>query len=181
MTVFTIKTLVMKKLVILILAVLATTTATFALSLREAFDALSNLPNIGIKAPDYNLPVIGNIIESGEIAAAYNLDAEQIKVSGNGAFAILNQVPLSYMINGGCNNEVAALVYATPDNKGTNDILIAVMSGYKGSVVFLYGTISNAEKEAIQSAPLRMQGNYISIETVMPDGSDFNISIGKGR
>ncbi len=171
----------MKKLVILMLAVLASSTAAFALNLKDAFDALSNLPNVGIKAPDYNLPVIGDIINGCEIAAAYNLDAEQIKVSGNGAFAILNQVPLSYMINGGCNNEVAAMVYSVPNDKGTNDVLIAVMSGYKGSVVFLYGTISDAVKEAIRNAPLQMRGNYISIETVMPDGNDFNIIIGKGR
>ena len=172
----------MKKILLSLISIFAMAAGSSAMSLKEAFTALSNLPDVSVRAPDYNLPVINDFIQNGQIAAAYNLDRQHIYDTGNAAYTILNQIPLSYMINGGNNHYVMAFVYATPNETGSNDILIAVMSGFKGSVVFIYGTTDNICKEAIQNAPLQMQGNYLSIVAdSIPDIGDFNILINKAR
>lgn len=152
-----------------------------AMSLKEAFGALSNLPEISVREPDYNLPVINDFVQNGRIAAAYNLDRAQIKRSGDAALAILNQVPLHYMINGGSNGLVGAFVYASPDGEGSNDVLVAAMSGYRGSLVFMYGKADDKCLEAIQQAPLHIEGTYLSLEASVPDVGDFNIIMSKAR
>ena len=157
----------------------AATTST--ITLKEAFDELSKVQNVAITAPDYNLPVIADVISDAKIAAAYNLDAAGIKASGDPAFKVLDKLPLSKIINGGTNGEVAAFVYAEPNESGSNDALIAVMSGYRGSVVFMYGTMDDAAKEAIQNAPLSIEGINLNIDTTLPDGNEFHITINKGR
>ena len=53
---------------------------------------------------------VGNL----EIAVADNLDAARIKATGDAVYAVLDKVPLEYMINGANNNLVAAFLYATP-------------------------------------------------------------------
>lgn len=171
----------MKKFILALCAVLAVSAGAFAMNLKEAFDALSNIPNINVRVPDYNLPVAMDVIQNGRVAAAYNLDRGQIAESGNAAYALLNQVPLVYMINGGNNHQVAAFVYAEPDGKGMNDVLIAVMSGYRGSVIFVYGTIDDATKDAIMNAPLEIDGSYLKMATSLADGNEFNIIVSKAR
>lgn len=171
----------MKKIILSLLAMFAITAGASAMNLKDAFTALSNLPNINVTAPDYNLPVVAEVIHNGQIAAGYNMPQQQILESATAAYAILNQVPMSYMINGGNNKEVAAFIYATPNDSESNDILIAAMNGSKGSIVFLYGTIDDASLNAIQNASLTMQGNYLSIEAQMPDNTDFNITLSKSR
>lgn len=151
------------------------------ISLKEAFSELSKVQNVAITAPDYNLPVIADVISDGQIAAAYNLDATKIKASADEAFAILNKLPLTKVINGGSNGQVAAFVYAEPNGSGSNDALIAVMSGYRGSVVFMYGTMDDTAKEAIQNAPLSIEGINLNLDTTLPDGNEFHITINKGR
>lgn len=164
------------------MAMATITLGASAMNLKEAFNALSNIPAVSITSPDYNLPVISEVVLNGQIAAAYNLDATQIQQTGNAALTILNQVPLVYMINGGANNNVAAFVYTTPNDEGTNDILIVTMSGYKGSVVAMYGQVDDNVKNAIQSAPLNMQGDFLSIDTGdIPDAGYFNITLSKAR
>lgn len=172
----------MKKIIVSLIAVLAFVASASAMGLKEAFNALSNLPNVSVTKPDYNLPVINDAIHNATIAAGYNLDQRQIFESGTAAYTILNQVPLAYMINGANNNEVTAFIYTTPNNEGNYDILIAAMSGYKGSVVFIYGTVDEVSKNAIQNATLEMQGSYLSIKAdPIPNIGDFNIILNKGR
>lgn len=160
----------------------ATETCTSTISLKEAFSSLSNIQNISVTAPDYNLPVVSDFVENGTIAAGYNMNASQVYESATEAFAILNKVPLTYMINGGNNNNVAAFVYTEPNDNGSNDILIAAMSGSKGSVVFMYGTVNDICKSAIQNAKLEIQGDFLSLEAdSLPDVGDFNIILSKAR
>lgn len=161
---------------------LAAATGARAITLKEAFTALSNIPNITVTTPDYNLPVIGDIVRDGQIAAGYNLDRQQIFASGNAALAILNQVPLAYMINGANNNEVAAFVYSNPAGEGSNEVLIAAMSGYSGTVAFLYGQMDDATRDAIGNAPLEMQGTYLNLEaTGLSSDAEFRIHFSKAR
>ena len=188
----------MKKIFFSLLAVLAITATscqqtasnsvatekcdTSAISLKDAFDELSKLPNITVTTPDYNLPVISDFVENGTIAAGYNLNASQIYESATKAFTVLNKVPLTSMINGGNNNNVAAFVYTEPNDKGSNDILIVAMSGPKGSLAFMYGTVNDTCKSAIQNAKLEIQGDFLSLEAEsIPDVGDFNIILSKAR
>ena len=171
----------MKKLAILLIAVLASVAGASAMSLKDAFGALSKVENIQTVQPDYNLPVIPDVINDYRIAAAYNLDAENILKTGNAALDILNQLPLTEMINGANNNQVAAFVFTEPNDAGTNDILVVAMSGYRGSVVCIYGTVDNDTRYAIQQALLQMEGSYLSLNATMADGNEFNIILSKAR
>ena len=171
----------MKKFAILLFAVIASVAGAAAMNLKDAFDALSNIPNVQTVTPDYNLPVTLDGIKDYQLSAAYNLKAEGIFQTGNAALTILNQVPMAYMINGGGNHLVCAYVYTTPNADGSNDILVAVMSGFRGSAVFVYGKVDSATAEAIQMAPFQMEGTFISLNAPLPDNSEFNIYLTKGR
>ena len=171
----------MKKIIFSLVAIIAATFSVSAINLKDAFTALSNIQNVNVVTPDYNFPITADVVKEGQISAAYNLNRQQILESGNAALTILNQVPLAYMINGGNNNNVGAFIYTTPAGENSNEILIAVMSGFRGSLVFMYGTIDDASRDALQNAPLQMEGNFLSIEASMPDGSEFNIIQSKAR
>lgn len=171
----------MKKFILALCAVFAVSAGALAMNLKEAFEALSDIPNINVKTADYNLPVAMDEIRNGRVSAAYNLNEAQIAESGAAAYTLLNRVPLARMINGANNNKVAAFVYAESDGKGANDVLIAVMSGYRGSVVFIYGTIDDATRDAIQNADLEMEGDFLKMEAKLANDSEFNIEINKAR
>ena len=173
--------IIMKKILLSLIALIGLSAGASAMSLKEAFSALSNLQNITVKTPDYNLPVVADVVKDGQIAAGYNMNQQQVYETATAAYTVLNQVPLTYMINGGNNNQVAAFVYASPKGDGMNDVLIVVMSGYKGSVVSMFGTIDDAAKEAIQNAQFEMQGINLNMNATMADGSEFNITLSKAR
>ncbi len=151
------------------------------MNLKEAYDALSNIQNINVRQPDYNMPINIEGLSDVQVAGAYNLTPDQTLESGNAAYTILNQVPLTYMINGGNNNQVAAFVYAQPNAEGSNDILMVVMSGYRGMVMTLYCKADDAIKTQLQQAPLEMSANYLNITTNLSNDSEFSINVGKGR
>ena len=170
-----------------------------AMNLKEAFNALSNIPNINVRQPDYNLPgdFLGPL-KNVQVAGAYNLNQQQIGQTGNVAFTLLNQVPLTYMINGGNNGFVGAFIYAEPstptlqtanlstpqdiayDTTTTYDILIVVFNGSRGTVTSIYGTTDAATVNAINQAPVTIEGNTLTLESQLPDG-DFNIILNKAR
>lgn len=171
----------MKKIIVAIISLIAMSINASAINLKEAYEALSNVPNINMRQADANLPVVDELIMDGQIAAAYNLDATKIFETGTSVYTILNQIPMSYIINGGTNNQVAAFVYATPNATGTNDILVVVMSGFRGSAVSIFGTATNETVEAIKTAPFEMEGSYLNLSAKVPDAGEFNITLNKGR
>lgn len=160
---------------------IATITSASAMNLKEAFNAISNVQNVTVVAPDYNLPVTADPIQNMQLAAGYNMNKEQIFESATAVFTLLNQVPMANIINGGTNNQVAAYVYATPNAFGSNDVLIVAMSGFKGSVVAIYGTMDDASVAAIKAAPLKIEGSFLSLEAKMADDTEFNIILNKAR
>lgn len=171
----------MKKFLLSLLALIGISAGASAMNLKEAFTALSNLQNINVRTADYNLPIVTDMGQDVQIAGAYNLNKDQVFETATAAYAILNQVPLANMINGGNNAQVAAFIYSTPNGDGTNDLLIVVMSGYKGMVVSMYGTVSDAAKEAIQNAPLEIQGINLNMNATTADGAEFNITLSRAR
>lgn len=153
-----------------------------AINLKDAFSALSNLPNVSVQEnldlkdlTNNRCPVKLDSLKVVQVAIAYDLDAEKIMTTANGAYTILNQIPFQYMINGANNNNVCALLYSTPceDQPGMNHLLMAVMSGEWGSVVFVDAIIKNNERDAIQAASIEMKGNYLN----MAIPKYFNIAI----
>ena len=172
----------MKSILLIIAITLASVASASAINLQEAFSALSNLPNVTVKEnldlkdlTNNKCPIKLDSMKIAQVAIGYDLDAEKIAVTGNGAFAILNQIPFQYMINGANNNNVCAFLYSTPyeGHPGLNHLLIAVMSGEWGSVVFADAIIADKERDAIQAASIEMKGN--SLNMVVPDY--FNITI----
>ncbi|MDE6341823.1 MAG: hypothetical protein K2K93_05855 [Muribaculaceae bacterium] len=179
----------MKKTLLALIALVGMTFGASAMSLKDAYKALSNIPNVSVTAPDYNLPMdisampdYGFTLADGNLATAYNLNAAQIKETGDAAFTILNQVPMLRMINGGCNNFVAGLVYAEPTGENSNDVLIVAMSGNRGSVVFMYvQNVPDAVWTALQMAPVEMKGDYFSLRAKLQGADEFNIILNKAR
>ena len=154
----------MKKLILILFALTCAVWGTYAMDLREAYNALSNLPKITTEFKD-TLTV--NVVENSSImkvAGAHNLNSEDIKQVGNATFAILNQIPLSYMINGGNNGLVAAFVYCTPNENSSNDMLIVTMSGEQGDLTYLYVTdVNETSKLSIQQSKLTLKDSSLSI------------------
>lgn len=172
----------MKKLILILVMAVACIASASAISLKEAFTALSNLPNVSVKenldlkeATNNKCPVKLDSLKVVQVATAYDLDAKQIFTTGNGAYTILNQIPLQYMINGANNNDVCAFLYSSPYEgmPGINHLLVVVMSGQWGSVVVVDAIVEDKERDAIQAASIEMKGNYLNM--VIP--KYFNITI----
>lgn len=172
----------MKRILLIIAITLVSVVGASAINLQEAFSALSNLPNVTVKEnldlkdlTNNKCPIKLDSLKIAQVAIGYDLDAEKIAVTGNGAFAILNQIPFQYMINGANNNNVCAFLYSTPyeGHPGLNHLLIAVMSGEWGSVVFADAIIADKERDAIQAASIEMKGSSLNMS--VPDY--FNITI----
>lgn len=166
----------MKKIILLLTLAFSISFGASAMNLKEAFNALANVPNISAKT-DYNTPILGLIV-NGQQATARDLNASQILESGNAVYTILNQVPLMRMINGGNNNSVAAFVYATPESEdGLYEVLIVLMSGRNGDISIIYGGIDETAKVALQNAPLTMEDSRIGIHATLPNGDYYNIQV----
>ena len=172
----------MKRLILILVMAVACIASASAISLKEAFTALSNLPNVSVtenldlkEATNDKCPVKLDSLNAVQVATAYGLDAKQIFTTGNGAYTILNQIPFQYMINGANNNDVCAFLYSSPYEgmPGINHLLMVVMSGQWGSVVFIDAIVEDKERDAIQAASIEMKGNYLNM--VIP--KYFNITI----
>lgn len=172
----------MKKILFILIIALTCVASASAINLKEAFSALSNLPNVSVEEnldlkdlTNNRCPVKLDSLKVVQVAIAYDLDAEKIMTTANGAYTILNQIPFQYMINGANNNNVCAFLYSTPceGQPGMNHLLMAVMSGEWGSVVFVDAIIEDKERNAIQAASIEMKGNYLNM--VIP--KYFNIII----
>lgn len=172
----------MKKILFILIMAFTCVASTSAINLKEAFSALSNLPNVSVEEnldlkdlTNNRCPVKLDSLKVVQVAIAYGLDAKQIFTTGNGAYTILNQIPLQYMINGANNNDVCAFLYSSPYEgmPGINHLLMVVMSGQWGSVVFIDAIVEDKERDAIQAASIEMKGNYLNM--VIP--KYFNITI----
>lgn len=156
----------MKRIIMAVMAIAISVSAS-AMSLKDAFTALSNIPHVSVsvdcKPAVYSIDMKTDSVGPFKVAKGYRLNMQQILETGNAAFAILNQVPLRYMINGACNGEVAAFLYATPNADGSYDLLVAAMSGFSGDVSFLFMTINEGTLEAFQEAKVSMRGDRLSI------------------
>ena len=157
----------MKKTILLLFCMSLSVIGASAMNLREAYNALSNLQNVS-KVVDNTISVSINTTDkyngTMQVSHAVGLNSTEIVKTGNATYAILNQVPLSYMINGGNNGYVAAFVYSTPNEDGTNDVLVVSMSGGQGDLTYLYVTdVEDNDKTALINARLTMQGSSLSI------------------
>lgn len=75
------------------------------------------------------------------------------------------------MINGGNNGLVAAFVYCTPNETGSNDMLVVTMSGEQGDLTYLYMTdVNDTSKLCIQEGKLTLDGSSLSIIPSNNDG-----------
>lgn len=174
------KSKIMKRLLITIALVIVMTTGMSAMTLQEAFNALSSVQNISMtKAPEtssinYNSP--SDSVSNVKIAAASDLGASSILQTGNAVYTILNQVPLEFMINGANNNLACAFIYATPCADDRYDCLMVLMSGYAGDVAIVYMTCDKSTKEKLQNANVSIHGPSLTVTN--PGESYIDITIG---
>lgn len=159
----------------MLLALACSVLSIYAMNLKEAYTALSKLPKITTELNDTVTASINNkVVENNgvmEVAGARDLSRDDIQLVGNATLEILNQVPLSYMINGGNNGLVGAFVYCTPNENGSNDMLIVTMSGEQGDLTYLYMTdVNDTSKLCIQEGKLTLDGSSLSIIPSNNDG-----------
>ncbi len=179
----------MKKTLLTLIALVSVALGTSAMSLKDAYKALSNIPNVSVTNPDYNLPmdlpfekINGFTVKEGNLAAAYNLHAPQIVQTAEAALTILNQVPMVYLVNGGYNSYVGAFAYWEQTGENSNDVLVAAFNQYAGLVVFMYvQNVPDATCEALQMAPVEMEGRYFSLKAKLSGNDEFNIILNKAR
>lgn len=164
----------MKKFILLLFGVSLSIIGASALNLRDVYYALSNLPNVSPVVNDTVLVMINNTEKyygTVQESRAVGLDNTEVFNTGNATYAILDQIPLSYMINGGNNGYVAAFVYSTPNEDGTNDVLVVSMSGPQGNLSYRYVTnVDDENKTALINAKLIMQRDSLSL---IPESACF--------
>lgn len=165
----------MKKHILLFVALVCSVSGAYAMTLKEAFNALSNLPGITTEFNDTITVSLNETVAENvgimKVVGAHSLDGDDIKTVGNATFSILNQVPLSYMINGGNNGLVAAFVYCTPNENGLNDMLIVTMSGEQGDLTYLYVTdVDETSGICIQEGKQTLKDRSLSIIPVNNNG-----------
>lgn len=170
----------MKKYVIALAILAVASVCGRALTLKEAFAALSEVPNISVveSSPSGLVGLPADSVGNLKIAVANNLDAARIKATGDAVYAVLDKVPLVNMINGANNNLVAAFLYATPNAEGRYDFLVVSMDGFGGDVAVIFMTITESIKTMFQTAPLTMKGDMLTLMPVATDGGpSFNIML----
>lgn len=87
------------------------------------------------------------------VSRAVGLNREEIKATGDVTLAVLDQIPLTSMINGGCNGLVGAFVYSAINEAGTNDVLIVTMSGEQGDLTYLFVTDLDEYSNCVSKTP----------------------------
>lgn len=165
----------MKKYILALIAVACSVMSTCAMNLKETYHALSNLPRISTELNDTISVSVNNTVVAKDlimkVAGAHNLNREDIKSVGDATLAVLNQVPLSYMINGGCNGYVGAFVYCTPNGSGSNDMLIVTMSGEQGDLTYMFATgVDENSRQCLQEGKLTLHGSSLSLIPSNPNG-----------
>jgi len=92
----------MKKYVIALAILAVASVCGRALTLKEAFATLSQVPNVSVvdQLASGSVGLSADSVGNLEIAVADNLDAARIKATGDAVYAVLDKVPLEYMING---------------------------------------------------------------------------------
>lgn len=157
----------MKKYVLILFALVCSIMSVRAIDLKEAYVALSHLPKVSTVLVDTVSVMIDKDAKYAgtmEVAKAVNLNREEIETTGDATLAVLNQVPLKSVINGGCNGLVGAFVYCAVNEGGTNDMLIVTMSGEQGDLTYLFVTdLDEYSKLCLQEAKLTMEGSSLSI------------------
>ncbi len=170
----------MKKFILLLFGLSLSVIGASAMNLREAYNALSNLPNVSQVAKDSTSITINNVERyDGRImvSQASGLDKTEIFNTGNATYDILNQIPLTSMINGGNNGYVAAFVYSAPNEVGLNDLLVVTMSGWHGDVTYVYLTnVEDADKTAVVNAKFVMEGSSLSLTPQSDNFLSFEIN-----
>lgn len=132
-------------------------------TLKDAFNQLSKVPG----ASEDSIPDIkfgSHEVKVEKSAVAMNLDKQQIEAVGNAMYSILDGVPMGYIVNGATNHLAAGFVYANHISSDKNEVLIVAASGRAGLYMAAYGTASDSTVEALQMAPLSMQGQQFTLQ-----------------
>ena len=136
-------------------------TAEFT-TLEDVFDQLSQIP--GVAEDTFpNMKFRGYEIKVEKSAVAKNLNRQQIEDTGNAMYAILDKVPMGYIVNGATNHLAAGFVYANRLSDDNNEVLMVACSGAAGMYAAYYGTANNSTVTALQMAPLSMQGQHFTL------------------
>lgn len=146
----------MKKYVLILITLMCSVMSARAIDLREAYNSFSRLPKVSNVLDDTVSVTIDKAAKyegSMLVSRAVGLNREEIKATGDATLAVLNQIPLTCMINGGCNGLVGAFVYCAVNEAGTNDVLIVTMSGEQGDLTYLFVTDLDEYSNCVSKTP----------------------------
>lgn len=155
----------MKKLLVLVAAVVAGAAAVFAGSLNDAFRAVSALPGMKVAENADSVDVAGpEFLDSLEVAYVNGLDGPQIRNVGNRLYDIIETLPMGEMVVGANNGLVAGFVYAEEIEGGGYEVLIVKATGEWGNVSAVYGLTDKATVDMMRQALVVMEGAKLRIE-----------------
>ncbi len=143
-------------------------------SLKDAYDQLSQIKGVSedsisnIKWGKYEVKIENN-------AGATNLDRQQIDSTGNAMLAILDRVPMKYIVNGATNQLAAGFVYANRLSADTNEVLIVAGSGEAGMFSASYGIANDSTVYALRISELSMQGQRFKLTLESSPGEQINL------
>ena len=162
----------MKKFWLLFMLAFGMTITANALTYEEAFDSIKAIPNMpGVEGTEVSgnndFQAIG--VTDGRLFVWNGERGGQTGVYGNALYKVMGELPASEMIQCKMTDNALFAIFAKPDSKGSNSIIILSDSAYAGFTGVLIGSISDESLNALRTAILvpRQEGGTALYLNVM--------------
>lgn len=161
----------MKKIISILIFVLAVATGVSAMTYEEAFDSIRTIPNMkGVEGTHISgsndFASIG--ITDGQLILWNNESATETEPYGNKIYAIMGQLPVSEMVQGRMFGNSIIAIFAKPISEEKYRIIIFSDSAEQGFTGALLGYISNKCLAVLRTAIIKPNeaggmGIYINV------------------
>ncbi len=162
----------MKRILFSFIMLVATASATMAITPREAFNRISQLSGMN-RSETSTVPIDpsrGYALKNEQKVTAFtgsnNLDLQIIDIA--------SQITPEYRLIGAYNPEISAQVYTCPDATGQYDYLLLVYGRDGALYTCQSATIDEGTRNLIAQGTVHLQGKVVKIK-ILPDANLVNI------
>ncbi len=160
----------MKKLFLSIVAIAATSFASFAdTTLSEAYNALAGLSGMSEKTVSSIQVSPNTSIKNVKTAAVSSSDAN-VQEYRDKFIYMMENLPVRHMVIGANNQRELAAVYSAPAGGGVYNVLIVTGNTLDGNFSVSYGQTNKAGVNAIRNSQVNMDSQALVL-TTSPDSS----------
>lgn len=161
----------MKKLILSIVSIAATSLASFAdTSLAEAYNGLAALSGMSEST--------SQTIQVNPSVAIKNVKTSSVNVSSGDAQSyrekfiyMMENLPVRDMVIGANNMRELAAVYTTPAGNGQYNVLVVTGNTLDGNFSVSYGQTSKAGVNAMKASIVNMDKNKLAVTTITGSGN----------